>query len=73
MIAVQGEIQTRNYEDRDGNKRKAAEIVVDNASFCGSKNEGSSSGSAPASAEKPYERVNDLDVIVDTEEDDLPF
>ena len=39
MIAVQGSIQTRNYEDRQGNKRTAVEIVADNVSFCGSKSE----------------------------------
>lgn len=39
MIAVQGSIQTRPYEDKNGNKRKAVEIVADNVSFCGSKNE----------------------------------
>lgn len=39
MIAVQGSIQTRNYEDKNGNKRTAVEIVADNVSFCGSKNE----------------------------------
>ena len=40
MIAVQGSIQTRNYEDKNGNKRTAVEIVADNVSFCGSKAEG---------------------------------
>lgn len=39
MIAVQGSIQTRNYEDKNGNKRNAVEIVAYNVSFCGSKNE----------------------------------
>ncbi len=33
VIAVQGHIQTRSYEDRNGNKRKAVEIVADNVSF----------------------------------------
>ncbi len=37
MIAVQGSIQTRNYEDKKGNKRTAVEIVADNVSFCGEK------------------------------------
>lgn len=37
MMAVNGAIQTRNYEDRDGNKRKAVEIVADNVSFAGDK------------------------------------
>lgn len=39
MIAVQGSIQTRNYEDKNGNKRTAVEIVADNVSFCGSKSD----------------------------------
>lgn len=39
MIAVQGSIQTRNYEDKDGAKRTAVEIVADNVSFCGKKEE----------------------------------
>ena len=39
MIAVQGSIQTRSYEDKNGNKRTAVEIVADNVSFCGSKAE----------------------------------
>lgn len=37
MIAVQGEIQTRNYDDKDGIKRWVTEIIADNVSFCGSK------------------------------------
>lgn len=37
MIAVQGSIQPRSYEDKNGAKRTAVEIVADNVSFCGSK------------------------------------
>ena len=37
MIAVQGEIQTRKYEDKNGNKRTAFEVVAQNVSFCGGK------------------------------------
>ncbi|MCL2508771.1 MAG: single-stranded DNA-binding protein [Oscillospiraceae bacterium] len=39
MIAVQGAIQTRSYEDKSGNRRTAVEIIADNVSFCGSKAE----------------------------------
>lgn len=39
MIAVQGSIQTRRYQDRNGNNRTAFEIVADQVSFCGSKSE----------------------------------
>ena len=38
MIAVIGEIQTRNYNDKNGNNRIAVEVVVGQVSFCGSKN-----------------------------------
>ena len=37
MIAIDGSIQTRNYEDKQGNKRTAVEVVANNANFCGSK------------------------------------
>ena len=39
MIALQGRIQTRSYEDKQGNKRTAVEVVADNVNFCGSKQE----------------------------------
>lgn len=35
MIAVEGRIQTRKYEDKDGNNRTAFEVVANNVSFCG--------------------------------------
>lgn len=37
MIAVVGRIQTRTYTDKDGNKRKATEVVADKVSFTGEK------------------------------------
>ena len=39
MIAIRGEIQTRNYEDKHGNKRTAFEVIAREVSFCGSKAE----------------------------------
>ena len=69
MIAVTGSLQTRSYEDKNGNKRKAFEVVVDNASFCGSKSE-SSNPSAPAAVKASNPDV-DFDEI--EEDDDLPF
>lgn len=35
MIAVEGSLQTRNYEDKQGNKRTVTEVIVNNASFTG--------------------------------------
>lgn len=36
-VIVQGEIRTRNYEDKDGNKRKATEIQAERVEFADSK------------------------------------
>ena len=59
MIAIQGHIQTRMYEDKNGNKRKAVELIADNVSFCGTKPE----------TDKPSVDVG----YVDVPDDDLPF
>jgi single-strand DNA-binding protein len=37
MAIVNGKLQTRTWEDKDGNKRKAVEIVADNVYFGDSK------------------------------------
>ena len=39
MIVVSGRLQTRSWTDKDGNKRRATEIVADNVYFADSKTE----------------------------------
>ena len=79
MIAVTGSIQTRNYEDKNGNKRTAFEVIVDQASFCGSKAETGSNGgyaaaTAPAAAPAPsFATGDDGDFEEIPGDDDLPF
>ena len=77
MIAVTGSIQTRTYDDKNGNKRKATEIVVDQASFCGSKAETGTSGYSAPSAMMPEAPSFSTASAGDFEEiagdDDLPF
>lgn len=36
-IAITGRLQTRNYEDKNGSKRKVTEVVVEEVFFCDSK------------------------------------
>lgn len=43
-ICVVGQIQTRKYQDKDGNNRTATEVVVDEVNFVDSKGEGPSAG-----------------------------
>lgn len=40
LVLVEGELTSRNYEDRDGNHRKAVEITVGSVHFCDSKKGG---------------------------------
>lgn len=60
MIAVQGSIQTRSYTDKDGNKRKAVEIVADNVHFAEPKRDsyggGASYGTPPPPAPGGYQQ-----------------
>lgn len=37
MLALTGNIQTRKYEDKNGNTRTAFEILAETVSFCGDK------------------------------------
>ena len=39
MIAITGEIQTRDYEDKSGQKRNAVEVIANQVYFCGKNNE----------------------------------
>lgn len=79
MIAVKGSIQTSNYTDKDGNKRKQIEVLANNVSFCGGKAENGSQGTQGAQNEQytqggmniDYDNA-DFEEIVD-DDDDLPF
>ena len=50
LIAVTGSLQTRNYEDKNGNKRTAYEVVADSINFTGEKSGAPQGGSVPVPA-----------------------
>ena len=68
MAAVKGRLQIRDWQDKEGNKRRSAEVVVDNIYFCGKKE--SSSGGEQVKSESeirsalaiPGEPINDGDL-----------
>lgn len=57
MILVEGELQTRQYVDKNGSTQTVVELVVDNARFTGEPKSSTSSGAgsfpAPASTPPP--------------------
>lgn len=50
MACVSGRLQIRLWTDKDGSKRRSAEILADNVYFADSKNAAGSDGSRPTSA-----------------------
>lgn len=70
MIALKGSIQTRSYEDRQGNKRTAFEVVADKVYFCGSKEE--SNNKKPNPNNSGFDDFDGFEEI-GTNDDDLPF
>lgn len=77
MIAVQGSLQVRNYEDKNGIKRTAYDVVADNVSFCGSKNESANNRSYSTTPEvgSNFSVLPDesLGIPFDDDDEGLPF
>lgn len=88
LIAVEGSLQTRNYQDKNGNKRTAVEVVANNISFAGAKRQDSQNApsyeqqttshvqqaKAAQNAPQPaYTQGSMDDFAVINDNDDLPF
>ena len=71
-IALDGSIQTRSWDDKNGNKRYATEVVVDHADFAQSKNDGQAAVQTAAQT-APSEPTGDIDGFMPIEDDLLPF
>ena len=76
MAVVSGRLQIRGWTDKDGNKRKSAEVVADNVYFGDSKN------SNTGSTEQTYEQMKNGTyspapasdfAMLDGDDDALPF
>jgi len=62
QLAVAGRIQTRNYEDKNGQKRYITEVIVSDLQLLGSRQDGQ------APQEQPQQPFAEID-----QPDDLPF
>ena len=60
MAVVAGRLQIRNWQDKDGNNRQSAEVVVDNIYF------GDSKQTAPATEpqQNPFDATDDSDSVL---------
>ena len=83
MIAIDGRLQTRNYQDKNGNSRTAVEIVADDLSFAGPSKRPAGQQAVDDGGEAPprdyrepapaYSQGSADDFAVIDDNDDLPF
>lgn len=59
QVAVSGRIQTRNWEDKQGNKRKSVEVIADEVHFAESKRDGTVVANTEAAANVAFTEVED--------------
>ena len=75
MAIVEGRLQSRDWQDKDGNKRTSIEIVADNFYFGDSKREGSGDYGAPSygSGAESYTAPAEGGFAEIEEDGELPF
>lgn len=75
MAVVEGRLQSRTYNDKDGNKRKVVEIIAESVYFGDSKKDGV--GQAPAYSQPSYgqppQQQGFQDIPEYEQDGDLPF
>ena len=69
MACVSGRLQIRSWTDKDGNKRRSAEVVADNVYFADSKNATESDGNRPTA---PAPAAGNF-APTDYDDEELPF
>ena len=73
QVYIEGRIQTRDWEDKDGNKRYTTEIVADKMQMLGSRNDfGGSQGAAQGGGARPQNSAPGP-AYSDMGDDDIPF
>lgn len=74
MIGIEGSIQTRKYQDKQGNNRTAFEIVVDRAHFVeGKSNQGQAETPSIPTQNCANNDYDDFSEVQSDDEGDLPF
>lgn len=73
MAVVEGRLQIRDWTDKEGSKRRSAEVVADNVYFGDSKKEGDSSGGYKAAGKAVDVEPEAGDFVEVEDEEDLPF
>ncbi len=74
QVFVEGRLQTRKWQDKEGNDRYSTEIVASNIQFIGNRNDGATRGqSAPMGAMPSPSQGPELNQSISFDDDDIPF
>ena len=79
MIGIEGYIQTRKYQDKDGNNRTAFEVVANNVQFVEFKKaDNNSDNNAPIDPENDplnqlQDKLNEYQDLGNVDDEDYPF
>lgn len=73
QIAIEGTINSRSYEDKNGNKRTSIEVTASHASFCGSKSETNNSAPSEDKTAQASSQSVSVPYADDDLSDDVPF
>ena len=72
MIAIVGQMTTRDYTGRDGTKKKAYEVLISQVSFCGGKKDSEPTSEAPSESTEAGKEIPNVEEFVNFGEE-LPF
>ncbi len=76
QVAVEGRLQTRNYDDKDGKKVYVTEVVAENTYFADSRRDqegGASGNSSYSGVDAPFNTQEGASDFTPVTDDDLPF
>ena len=67
LVFIEGRIQTREWDDRDGNKRRTTEIIASNMQMLGGRGQDEGSPAAPS------QQKEETSMEIGITDDDIPF
>ena len=72
-IALDGRLEWREWEDQNGNKRQAVDIIADSVQFLGSREGGENGGRFTPQTDVPADTGDFARASAATTDDDIPF
>jgi single-strand DNA-binding protein len=72
-VAVDGRLEWREWQDKDGNKRQSIDIIADSVQFLGSREGGENGGRFTPQSDVPADTGDFAPASTAATDDDIPF